>query len=1049
MRQGMNGPRAERMSREARVRVLAVIPAQGARAARLSVAKENGKPFVIEIPDAEQYTPSDELIFTRKATNLDDASERGTATRVKREEPQASPLDTPRERKDGLGVAIGTLDDDEVLERYLGEPESTKGPHVAPEDTSDAELKRLIAESISGQKRESKEREKEFEVRIRGTREPYVLLKGRDERIPVKLNRALPRDLVRVELIKRQWNGKEQEVAQVVEVLERHPYEMVATLRYETDEQAQVLVAHPDSLIPGLARSVRLQPSAIAGTELDEQTLTGRLGQEPKIPPAGVKVVLKRSANPLEPDWKLTEVIGRAGTAKVEIESIARATGVGAQYVEDMTDEELEAFAESVASNAPMLSGRLAEVKREDIVREIRELEAISHQWGKKLSTEKLVRMLYGLPEKSPKKGKTLIKNEKDYVPGENRLDLRDWDTFTIDPKDAKDFDDAISFKETKGGGLKVAVHIADVTAFVKQFSALDLVAQFRQMTRYLKAKTIPLFPEVIANELCSLVQGEDRLAFSVIFSFDKDGTSTEEPWFGRTVINSNKRYSYEEAQEEIAKSGKGRNKKLLRLKEIADAYRTTRTKSGSVNFRSKDEVNFHFNGEMEPTDLFYPERMDANRLVEDFMIMANEAVVKRIVESNPDEAVAFIRIHRPPDPDRILDLLRGLSRMGSTSYTDIWNGRTEYDPHAILQEIRKRIDEETDPLEKAEKEIEMVRAMMRAGYEVVSASEWQDSEDDEDLLPGEDENYGTDPKERHFGLALRWYGHFTSPIRRYPDVVQHRLLEMALRHDPVTVHHEGTLAELTELADLATEREEHYDKAERDMRNFLLLSLLRREAYRHGPKLQATVHARGARSIVLRFPLGDGYAEQQVSLRDVSTDTNRSPEEVWDALEPGKTFTVTPDIDLPLRRMKVKFDMEGTFAEADFANLAGLSTGTDLIIHRVPTKEGEEPMVGIREWTPGQKSRALVHRIAAKKIRILDEGGVAIEPKDWHILGIKDSFRARIKVKVAPGDQELQVTFAHPLGERKDRPAPKPKKGEAKGPRKGKQRAPRPRSRR
>lgn len=1034
----MNGPRAERMSREAQVRVLAVIPAQGARAARLSVTKENGKPFVIEVPDAEQYKTDDELIFTRKATNLDDASERGTATKVKKEERKEAPLDTPRERQEELGAVVGTFDDDAALERYFGETESTKGPVVAPEDTSDKELERLIAESVAGQKRESKERESEFEVRVRGTREPYVLLKGRDERIPVKLNRALPRDLVRVELIKRQWNGKEQEVAQVIEVLERHPYEMVATLRYETDEQAQVLVAHPDSLIPGLARSVRLQPSAIAGTELDEQ-LTGRVGAEPKIPPVGMKVVLKRSANPLEPDWKLTEVIGRAGTAKVEIESIARATGVGAQYVEDMTDEELEAFAESVASNAPMLSGRLAEVKREDIVREIRELEEISRQWGKKLSTEKLVRMLYGLPEKSPKKGKTLVKNEKDYVPGENRLDLRDWDTFTIDPKDAKDFDDAISFKETKGGGLKVAVHIADVTAFVKQFSALDLVAQFRQMTRYLKAKTIPLFPEVIANELCSLVQGKDRLAFSVIFSFDKDGVPTEEPWFGRTVINSNKRYAYEEAQEEIAKSGKGRNKKLLRLKEIADAYRATRTKSGSVNFRSKDEVNFHFNGEMEPTDLFYPERMDANRLVEDFMIMGNEAVVKRIVESNPNEAVAFIRIHRPPDPDRILDLLRGLSRMGSTKYTDIWDGSAEYDPHAILQEVRKRIDEETDPLEKAEKEIEMIRAMMRAGYEVVSASEWEDSSSGA-------EDTGTDPAEKHFGLALRWYGHFTSPIRRYPDVIQHRLLEMALRHDPVTVHHEGTLAELTELAELATEREEHYDKAERDMRNFLLLSLLRREVYRHGPKLEATVHARGARSIVLRFPLGDGYVEQQVSLRDVATDTNRSPEEVWEALEPGKTFSVAPEIDLPLRRMKVKFDMEGTFAEADFANLAGFPTGTDLIIHRVPTKEGEEPMVGIREWTPGQKSRALVHRIAAKKIRIVDEGGVTIEPKDWHILGIKDSFRARIKVKVGPGDQELNVTFAHPLGERKDRPAPKPKKGEGKGPKKGKTRAPRPR---
>ncbi len=1004
---GQRGQRAER-PQPLRVRVSEVLPSRDKQFSRLKVEAAGRSPFEILVPRGE-YTPDSLLDFTRGKRNVDEGYVRGEVTRVTA--PVVERGDTHAERKQALEQAVGDFTDDEALERYFGRPEETKGPYVAPEDADEEELRALVSEVVgAGAHAESSEKgPARYEVRIRGNRFAYVSIPGRTDSPPLKLNRALPGDLVRVEVVERKWKGEEQEVAQVVEIIERHPYELVATLRYEMDGEQATLVAYPDSMIAGGMGKMVIPAETLIGTELDETTML--FG----FPPEGMKAVLRRASDPADMEWSLSEVIGVAGTARSEVESIARATGVGSQHVEQMTDEDIQAFAKSIEHEAPLLAGRLREVTREQLQGEIKDLERLAEDWKRgRLSTENLTRKLYGLPEKKGLGGpKALVKNPAEYVPGMNRLDMRDWETFTIDPKSAKDFDDAISYRKLPDGGVQVAVHIADVTAFVQQFSALDLVAQYRQMTRYLKAETIPLFPEVIANVLCSLVEGKDRLAYSTIFTFDKSGEQVGEPWFGRAVIRSNKRYAYEGAQQELDSKGKGRHPVLTHLAELAQSYRKVREER-AIEFTSKNEVDFEFDASGEPTRALWPERQAANRLIEDWMIRTNEAVVKRIVASNPDEAVAFIRIHRPPEPERIIELIRDLSRMGSRSFKDIWDGKGAYDPHTILQGIRARIDEEPDAFQKAEMELALIRAMTKAGYEVVSASAWDENEPEED--------------EQHFGLALRWYGHFTSPIRRYPDMIQHRLLEMALRSDPVTIHHEGTTAELMELAGIADMRELAYNKAERDVRSFLLLSLMQKELRRNGPQVRATIQARDSQSITLRMPLGEAYLDQRITLKDIVSSVDRTPEELWGALEPGRSFTITPEIDLPLRRMKVRIDLEGAFAEADVGVLAELPVGSDLVIHPVTTT-GEEPMVGIRDWKKGQKSRSLIARIGAKRIVMLDAGGQVIEPKDWGILGVDGAFRVRLRRAVVAGDKDIQVTFVHPLGERSA-----PKKAPPKG---------------
>lgn len=979
------------------VRVLKVTPAEGNRRTQLSVSEGVGKPvFTINVVDAEMYEVGNDLLFTRERTNIDDGSETGKierATEIKVQPNRESVADDRRSKAEAVV-------EDGFPEGALAAYGRTGGAEE-PDDATPEELAALI-EEVTGKpaqkdaRKERRERQVKHETVIRRAGpETYVTVPGH-ERLAVKLKGALPRDRVIVVLEERKVEGVMQLAARVEEVLERYSYEAVATLRYEEQEGQTALVAHVDSSLPALARRIiTLHPTAIAA-----------IGSPNDIPPEGLKIILRRATHPSQAEWHIAEVLGVAGSAKAEVESIARATGVGSQEVEDMTTADMEVFAESIKAEAPLLAERLRKVTREQIQRETAELQSIANDRQKnKLSVENLVRRLLKLPE-GWGKPKALVTDREQYVSGKNRLDARTWETLNIDPETAEDFDDALSYRVLPNGNVEVGVHIADVTAFVKQFSALDLVAQFRQMTRYLKAKVIPLFPKVLANILCSLKEGEDRLAYSVVFTFDPDGNQVGEPWMGRSVISSKKRYDYEGAQRSLDRPRTPGHDTLNGLQVLAQAYRKTR----GVSLSTSGETEFILDDDGEPIRAVVKPQLGSNLLIEDWMVRANEAVVRRIVESMSGEAVAFIRIHRPPDPDRILEVLEELG------YEDIWNGEGAYEPHAILEQIRARIDAEPDALVRADKDFALVLSMKRAGYEVVASDAW-------------DEEGGT--TEAHFGLALRWYGHFTSPIRRYPDIIQHRLLEAVEAGNPVSTFNTGALAELMELAELANDREVRYDKAERDVRAFLGLKLLSKRLAESGGVTQATVQRRRLKSVRLRFMIDGAPFDQDVHIDDIASVTKSSREKVWRALEEGSVFTMTPTIDLSLRRMKVSVDMRETLAaieqteraakkKREFEALAALPQGTSVAVRTLSGKPGEPRMMGIFEWKPGQKTNAIVTDIGVESLLLTTQDGGAVTSEEWERLGIVNQFVATLAGVDVEGEQ-VRLVFAHTLS---DRPA-------------------------
>ncbi|MCD5389906.1 MAG: ribonuclease R [Candidatus Pacebacteria bacterium] len=325
----------------------------------------------------------------------------------------------------------------------------------------------------------------------------------------------------------------------------------------------------------------------------------------------------------------------------------------------------------------------------------------------------------------------------------ENRRDMRDTLTFTIDPADAKDFDDALSFKKLDDKTYEIGIHIADVAHYVTPGSALDNEAQKRTTSVYLVDRTIPMLPEALSNGLCSLRQDEEKLAFSAVFDIDIKTGEVKKEWYGRTLINSNKRFSYEEAQDIIdAKSGLYSHE-LLELNRLSKIYTKNRHDNGALNFETY-EVKFILDDDGKPIDVKVKERIDTNKLIEEFMLLANNGVAKYM-----QDADFFVyRIHDKPETERVEKLQEFLKLLDIK--TQLVDGII---PPKQLQQIIADAEgsEIYDTLQTA-----IVRSMQKAIYTT--------------------NNIG------HFGLAFENYSHFTSPIRRYPDVLAHRLLEHKLK---------------------------------------------------------------------------------------------------------------------------------------------------------------------------------------------------------------------------------------------------------------------------
>ncbi|GAB5556089.1 MAG: ribonuclease R [Schleiferiaceae bacterium] len=327
------------------------------------------------------------------------------------------------------------------------------------------------------------------------------------------------------------------------------------------------------------------------------------------------------------------------------------------------------------------------------------------------------------------------------------RRDMRGITTFTIDPKDAKDFDDALSVQKLENGHWEVGVHIADVSHYVKPGTALEEEAYSRATSVYLVDRVVPMLPEVLSNKVCSLRPNEEKLTFSAVFEMDEKA-KIHKRWFGRTVIESDHRFVYDEAQAIIEGEEGPLKEEVLTLHNMALQMRSARMDDGAISF-DKHEVKFNLDKEGNPIGVFYKEAKAANHLIEEFMLLANRSVAEFVGKSGskPSGKTMVYRIHDDPDPAKIEDLSSFVKQFG---YSVSTKGRK-----AISQSLNSLLKEVRGKGEANMIETLTVRSMAKAKYTT--------------------QNIG------HYGLAFDYYTHFTSPIRRYPDVMVHRLLQMEL----------------------------------------------------------------------------------------------------------------------------------------------------------------------------------------------------------------------------------------------------------------------------
>ena len=325
----------------------------------------------------------------------------------------------------------------------------------------------------------------------------------------------------------------------------------------------------------------------------------------------------------------------------------------------------------------------------------------------------------------------------------EARRDMRQVTTFTIDPEDAKDFDDALSIRRIKDGLWEIGVHIADVSYYIKQDSVLDNEAYDRATSVYLVDRVVPMLPEKLSNGVCSLQPDEDKLCFSAIFTMNEQADVIEK-WFGRTVIRSNRRFTYEEAQG-IIETGKGDLKEeILKINQLAQILRSRRFKDGSIAF-DRIEVKFNIDEQGKPLSVYFKEAKESNILIEEFMLLANKKVAE-FIGANGKRTFVY-RVHDKPDPEKLENFNHFIKKFGYNIQIT--------SPKAISNSLNSLIKQVKGRNEQNVVETLAVRAMAKAEYTT--------------------RNIG------HYGLAFEYYTHFTSPIRRYPDVMVHRLLERYL----------------------------------------------------------------------------------------------------------------------------------------------------------------------------------------------------------------------------------------------------------------------------
>ena len=355
----------------------------------------------------------------------------------------------------------------------------------------------------------------------------------------------------------------------------------------------------------------------------------------------------------------------------------------------------------------------------------------------------------FGLPYFYPEEVEKCAGKISGKISGEEiarRLDFRKIPTFTIDPKDAKDFDDALSIRSLKNGKWEVGVHIADVTHYVKENDTIDKEAEKRATSVYLVDRTIPMLPEHLSNGLCSLRPHEEKLCYSVIFEMDEEANVLNYN-IAHTVINSDRRFTYEEAQEVIETGNGDFSAEVLKLNNLAKILRQRRFDDGAIAFE-RTEVRFEIDEKGKPISVYFKEAKDANKLIEEFMLLANKTVASHIGKQKDKrrKAKTFVyRVHDVPDPEKLANLSQFIGKFGYRLKTTGKNREVSSAINCLLDQVQGK--KEQNMIETI-----TIRSMAKAIYTTVNVG--------------------------HYGLAFDHYTHFTSPIRRYPDMMVHRLLD-------------------------------------------------------------------------------------------------------------------------------------------------------------------------------------------------------------------------------------------------------------------------------
>ena len=463
----------------------------------------------------------------------------------------------------------------------------------------------------------------------------------------------------------------------------------------------------------------------------------------------------------------------------------------------------------------------------------------------------------YGLPYKYPKHVEDAAMKIDPGITDEEiarREDFRDVFTCTIDPKDAKDFDDALSIRTISSPNLEglyeVGVHIADVSHYVKENSIIDKEAQKRATSVYMVDRTIPMLPERLCNFICSLRPDEDKLCYSVIFVMD-DEANVKNWHLAHTVIRSDRRYAYEEVQQLLEDNGvvdgtgqpappATKNKpykgeyaaQLIKLDALAKKLRERRFKNGAVKF-DREELHFDIDADGKPTRAYFKKSKDANKLIEEFMLLANRTVAESIgaVKKAGTKAKTFVyRIHDQPDPQKLESLRQVVAPFGYKLKTSGTKG-------AISRSLNALMDEATGSREQKLIETVALRAMMKAKYST--------------------HNIG------HYGLAFDYYTHFTSPIRRYPDTMVHRLL---------TKYQEGGRSanqeHYEELCEHSSDMEQTAQNAERDSIKYKMVEFM---ADKIGQEFDG--HISGIQSYGIYVEIDENHCEGMVPMHDLSGD--------------------------------------------------------------------------------------------------------------------------------------------------------------------------------